>query len=128
MNAKGDWILVVDDDYDIRLTLQSVLEDEGYQVALAEDGAVALRKLREGVEPKLILLDLMMPILDGFSFCEQWKADPSLQRFPVVLVSADSSTIQKAKNCGASGWLRKPLQLEQLLDVCRTFARPKSGD
>jgi CheY-like chemotaxis protein len=121
MNTANNTILVVDDDYDIRRSIGSALEDEGYSIALAENGAVGLQKLREGLRVKLILLDIMMPVLDGFEFCRAWKEDTSLRDIPVVIVSADGSTDQKARTCGATGWIRKPVQLDQLLDVAARY-------
>ena len=99
-----------------------MLEAEGYDVALAENGKVALEKLRGGLQPGLILLDLMMPVLDGFEFCDLWKSDSTLRAIPLIVVSADGGTDEKAKSCGATGALRKPLQLDTLLGVVAQYA------
>jgi CheY-like chemotaxis protein len=82
-------ILVVDDDVDIREALADVLAQRGYAVLTAVNGADALRVLREApVQPSVILLDLMMPVLDGYGFLAQQRADPLLAKLQVALITA----------------------------------------
>jgi CheY-like chemotaxis protein len=109
-------VLVVDDDEDIRFAMSDTLEAEGYRVLLAEDGLDALAKLRAGSErPNLILLDLMMPKMDGSSFCAAKRQDPELSPIPVVIVSADARVTQKAAELGVAGCLAKPVRIAELV-------------
>jgi CheY-like chemotaxis protein len=109
-----DTILVVDDDADIRETMHLILADEGFRVVSASDGEEALAVLRSGVRPRLILLDLMMPVLNGWQFREVQLSDPVLSKIPVIVISADSNLRQKMTAIGAA-FLRKPLDMDQLL-------------
>ena len=89
MNASRT-ILIVEDDRDIRDVLAEILADEGYHVLLAEDGLEGLRRLAEGPRPALILLDLMMPRMDGFELLATLRHRPGGRRVPVVVVTAKS--------------------------------------
>lgn len=115
-------ILIIEDDRDIRQSLGAILEEEGYPVVEAENGAVGLRELRDGHEVSLVLLDLMMPVMDGWAFCREWEADAALAAIPVIIVSADGTTDRKAATCGANGYLRKPVQLDALLELAEKYA------
>ena len=108
-------ILLVEDDRSIRVALQGILEDEGYGVATAENGRQALERLRAGAAPDLIVLDLRMPIMDGWEFRAAQKGDPLLARIPVLAVSADGSA--KAAAIDAEAYLRKPLSTDALLNA-----------
>jgi DNA-binding response OmpR family regulator len=109
-------VLVVDDDRDIRDVLTDALEAEGYTVVTAADGQEALDWLRSRVaKPCVILLDLMMPRLDGIQFRTEVLNDPELACLPVVVLSADPSIISTAKSLNFAGSLRKPVPLEALL-------------
>lgn len=81
-------ILIVEDDRDIRDVLAEILAEEGYQVLAAEDGAEGLRRLAEGPTPDLILLDLMMPRMDGYQFREEQRKNPEWSPIPLVLLTA----------------------------------------
>ena len=128
--ASPDPVLVVDDDADIRDTLQSILELYGQPVVTARDGADALVQLRGGVRPCLILLDLMMPRMNGAQFREEQLRDPAFRSLPVVVLSGDAKAEARAAALGVEG-LRKPVDLEVLLAVvgryCPTtdLARPR---
>jgi signal transduction histidine kinase len=114
-------ILLVEDDRSIREAVQSVLEDEGYGVIQAENGRDALDRLRSGPLPDLVVLDLRMPIMDGWEFRAAQKNDPNLAGIPVLAVSADGSA--KAEAIAADGYLRKPLSTRTLLEtVARILA------
>lgn len=116
-------ILVVEDDNDIREALMGVLSDEGYPVLGAADGRQALDRLRDGARPSLILLDLMMPFMNGWQFRAEQKLDAALSDIPVVVISADANVRQKAESLDAVGYLKKPVELEGLLDVVKRFVR-----
>jgi CheY-like chemotaxis protein len=109
-------VLVVDDDRDIRDVLTDALEAEGYRVITAGDGQEALDWLRSGAaRPCVMLLDLMMPRMDGIQLRTELLNDPELARIPVVVLSADPSAIVAAKSLSFAGSLRKPVPLEALL-------------
>ena len=114
--ANCKTVLVVDDDRDIRDVLTDALEAEGYRVVTAADGEEALTWLRSGVErPCIILLDLMMPRMDGIQFRTELLNDAVLTLVPVVVLSADPSAIVAARSLNFAGSLRKPVPLEALL-------------
>jgi CheY-like chemotaxis protein len=112
-------ILVVDDDTAIRDSLSDLLQDEGYEVAAVENGQEALEYLRRQQAPCLILLDLMMPVMDGFEFIGEQQADPALASIPVVVITAAGEA--KAKSVQASQVLPKPLRADQLMSAVRKF-------
>lgn len=103
-----------------------VLEANGYQVLEAGDGAEALVVVRAH-RPSVILLDLMMPGMDGFQFRESQLQDPAIASIPVVVVSGGGTVPEKASALGAAGYLVKPTDVQRLLalmgDLCRTSDR-----
>jgi CheY-like chemotaxis protein len=110
-------ILVVEDDFSIRETIAELLEGEGYSVTRAANGAEALERLRRTEETSLILLDLMMPVMDGWEFRSRQKSDPRLAGIPVVVLSADNALDQKVSSLGVDAWLSKPFEVERLLET-----------
>ncbi len=111
-------VLVVDDDPDIRSALTSVLEVEGYSVVSATHGGEALEQLRT-CRPQLIVLDLMMPVMDGPTFMAAKNSDPTISAIPILVMTA--TTRQRIE--GATGFLRKPFDLETFLTaVARCIA------
>lgn len=112
-------ILVVDDDADIRETVADVLDHLGYSVITAENGRVALDLLRAGPPPALILLDLMMPDMDGWEFLSELRASPPFESVPVVILSA----MDRARGPAEAGYLRKPFDLDDLLAVVERYAQ-----
>ncbi len=109
-------ILVVDDDLDIREALSNALQLEGYEVAVAANGREAWNSLRSAPPPALVLLDLMMPVLNGAEFLQLLRADERLRTLPVILLTAFSSTA--AAVAGQSqGYLAKPLDLDELMGL-----------
>jgi CheY-like chemotaxis protein len=102
-------ILVVDDNPDVRLALSTLLEDEGYEVAEASDGDLGLDAARER-KPDLILLDLMMPRMDGFETHKELKKDENLADIPVVVLTArrGGEDMTLARALGATDYLNKP--------------------
>jgi two-component system, chemotaxis family, chemotaxis protein CheY len=113
-------ILLVEDDIDVREALADALSDKGYLVECAVDGEQALQVLRAGARPGLILLDLMMPRMNGAEFRTAQRADPALAALPVVLLSADARMDEKAQALKVEGAVRKPIDLDQL---CATIER-----
>jgi len=116
-------VLIVDDDTDIRSTVREVLEDEGYDVMDAANGLEALAKLRQSRLPGLILLDLSMPVMSGAEFRFEQRNDPALAPVPVVVVSAAGNLDIKVAPLEAEAFLRKPVQLEELLEVVARYCR-----
>jgi CheY-like chemotaxis protein len=113
-------ILVVDDDRDVRESLADILVSKGHVVRTAADGREALSQLRERIA-SLILLDLMMPVMDGPAFLSALRADPSLAAVPVIVATAsDASALHGIRRC-----LRKPYDVEELLkEVSRRLEEP----
>jgi CheY-like chemotaxis protein len=107
--------MVVDDDDDIRETLAGLLEDEGYEVAAFPTGQDALEALRGGLGPRVILLDLMMPVMDGAEFRREQLADPRLAAIPVILITA--AGLERVTRGDYSEVLRKPLKIDRVLEV-----------
>ncbi len=114
--AVAGFVLVVDDDADICDVVQTILELNGYAVITARDGVDALAKLRGGARPSLIILDLMMPRMNGLEFRAEQERDPALRDIPVVILSGDVRAESKAAALGLEG-LRKPVDLARLLDT-----------
>lgn len=115
-------VMIVDDDPDIRGAVLETLEDEGYVALGARNGQEALALLRAlPVQPGLILLDMMMPVMDGLGFRAEQLADGAIAEIPVVVMSADTQVTKKAENLKAAAVLKKPVDLEGLLEVVRQF-------
>src|SRR5262245_28252939 len=110
-------ILFIEDDHDIRAALTQILVEEGYAVDGASNGKEALDVLLNGSRPHLILLDLMMPIMNGWQFREVQRSHPALADIPVVLISATTNLKQSAAAIGAVAFLRKPVALDDLLSA-----------
>ena len=118
--VAGSEILVVDDDADIRDTLRDALEFEGYAVSVAANGRDAWETLRSPALPALILLDLMMPVMNGAEFLGLLRADDRLRKVPVVVVTALGSVAPTVK-AESQGYLPKPLELERLLETVARY-------
>jgi two-component system response regulator MprA len=116
-------ILLVEDDVDVREALVEALSDRGYAVDTAADGLSALQALRGGKRPGVILLDLMMPRMDGLEFRSAQRADPKLAELPVVILSADARMEEKARAMKVQDAIRKPIDLEQLYRVIERVSK-----
>jgi len=115
-------LLVVDDDADLREAITDVLRDAGYEVLVASNGRQALEVLaRSSPLPGLVLLDMMMPVLDGAGFLAELGHHPEWAGVPVVVFSA--SATPNIQELGARGWIRKPVDLEALLEVVGQHAQ-----
>jgi two-component system response regulator MprA len=110
--SQAKMVLVVDDDAQLREVLATVLEDDGYRVDTASNGAEALRKAEEH-RPDAVILDAMMSNLDGWGFLAKWRTRPAEHRAPVLVISAvvDRHT---ALDAGAQAYLSKPFDLDAL--------------
>ena len=112
-------VMVVDDDDDIRETLAGLLEDEGYEAAAFANGREALDALQGGMAPRVILLDLMMPVMDGAEFRRAQLTDPKLAPIPVVLITA--AGLEPVQRSDYDEVLRKPLKIDRVLAVVADF-------
>lgn len=125
MPSPPHTVLVVEDDPDVRSALAELLSGEGYDVATTSDGGEALDTLRAGLQPSVILLDLMMPNVDGWDFRRAQLDDPKLAGVPVVLLTASGFQPDSMRSeRGRLEMLPKPVQAHVLLDtVARLAAR-----
>lgn len=111
-------ILIVDDDAGSRDALTNVLHDEGFSVAAVDSGDAAMKYLRSESLPQLIVLDLMMPGMEGWDFRHEQKRDPALAAIPVIAVSAVGKLVDVNES------FRKPLDYEEFLRAVEKYARP----
>ena len=123
LEARSD-ILVVDDDTDLRCALRNALELEGYRVALAANGREAWERLQAAPLPALILLDLMMPVMDGAQFLGLVRTDTRMRSIPVVLATAFGSLAEPVAE-KSQGLLPKPFDVEQVLQLASRYCRPE---
>ncbi|MFP2929316.1 response regulator [Pyxidicoccus sp. 3LG] len=111
-------LLVVDDDADLREALEEVLRDAGYEVLGASNGKHALEVLGAAQTlPGLVLLDMMMPVLDGGGFARAMRREEKWRDIPVLVFSASANARQVAEEIGACGHLRKPVDVDTLLEA-----------
>ena len=115
--SAGIRLLLVEDDASIRLALSDMLEDEGFAVTTAINGREALDTLRVSTAPDIILLDLMMPVMDGWEFRVEQRSDPMLAGIPLLAMSADLSA--KARAIAADGYIRKPIDFPEMVHKLR---------
>jgi two-component system, chemotaxis family, chemotaxis protein CheY len=120
-----DYVLVVDDDDDIRDCLVGYLEDEGFHPIGVSNGKRALEMLTgAGPRPSVIVLDLMMPVMDGRGFREEQLRAAELADIPVVLISAYANLVETARELKVAQYLSKPIDPLGLLTVIRQYCRP----
>jgi CheY-like chemotaxis protein len=122
--SPGGHILIVEDDEAVRCTIAELLEDAGYLVECAVNGKEALGHLHRGPLPFLILLDLLMPVMDGYEFYGQLQANPAWAAIPVVVVSAVAEDLPADSPLGATPRLQKPFPTKQLLEIVAYCASP----
>jgi putative two-component system response regulator len=108
-------ILIVDDEYAGRETLQSILEGEGYRLEMAENGPQALEKAKQ-ILPDVILLDIMMPGMTGFEVCQRIRSDPQIAEIPIIVLTAldDRDSLLTALKAGADDFISKPFDRYEL--------------
>jgi CheY-like chemotaxis protein len=120
-------VLVVDDEPDVREATVALFEGEGYQTVAANNGRVAYDLLKTGsVRPCIIVLDLMMPVMNGWDFRAAQMCDPSLAKIPVIVLSAAgrSDVAAAAQSLRAVAGIEKPADSDELLRLVETFCRP----
>jgi CheY-like chemotaxis protein len=111
-------ILIIDDDRDVAEAIADALEDEGYATEIAGDGAEALAQIASGARPGAVILDLMMPVMDGWEFRAR-LAKQGMGELPIIVCTADGHASEKAAELKAVGHLRKPPSLTDLIGVVR---------
>lgn len=125
MNDSSHLLLVVDDDRDVGDALSEILEEEGYRVVRVENGRAALEYLRAGDRPAMILLDMMMPVMNGWQFRRKQQEDPSIQHIPVVMITGSEE--RRADLIPNNQVLTKPFPVDELLkfvhQLCLTETR-----
>jgi CheY-like chemotaxis protein len=122
MTTTNHRILVVEDDDDIRDTLREVLAAEGYEVDVAKDGFDAFGKLQAAEHASVVLLDMMMPRMDGETFLATLKSHPELAGIHVIVISGNARARDRAQELSAAACLVKPFELDDLLGVVHRFA------
>jgi CheY-like chemotaxis protein len=114
-------ILIVEDDLDLARSVAEILDAAGYCTAIAANGCEALDHLRTNNHPDLILLDMMMPVMDGWKFREEQQRLPAIASIPVVTFTADGDARGKAASSQAAGYIAKPITIDGLLDAVERF-------
>jgi two-component system, OmpR family, alkaline phosphatase synthesis response regulator PhoP len=117
-------ILIADDNQNIRDALTYLLEDEGYELLLAKDGAETLRKVRD-LRPDILFLDIMMPEINGYDVCRTIKADPLLKDTYVIMLTAKGQVAEqeRGKEVGANEYIVKPFSPMEILAKVKTIFR-----
>jgi two-component system alkaline phosphatase synthesis response regulator PhoP len=115
-------VLVVDDNQDAINILSAILKKAGYLVGVAKDGQEALQKISSDI-PALILLDVMMPKMDGYEVCKAIKTDPNVSQIPILMISAKTDGISQKRGLelGAADYLMKPIQPNEILRKVRQY-------
>jgi CheY-like chemotaxis protein len=123
--AQPARILVVDDDVALRDALAELLRDNGFEVSCAGDGSEALGRLEDAPPPSLILLDLAMPVMDGWSFRAAQRRDPRLAAIPTVVLSATAGADARAlETLAPAAALAKPFELDRLIETVQRLCAP----
>ena len=121
---KRPRILIVEDEPSIVLSLEFLLQREGYETATAGDGEEALALMRQ-LRPDAVLLDIMLPRRNGYEVCQAIKADPELRAIPVIMVSARGQEVEvrKGLELGAAAYVTKPFGNAEILEAVRAVVR-----
>ena len=122
MNMTKTTILIIEDDEDILFTLRDYLEIEGYHVLTAGNGIEALELLKKTETPNLILLDMKMPLMDGWEFAAAYENNFT-ERAPIIVVTAAADAEQRAKDIRAISFVEKPFNLDILLEKIQIHSK-----
>jgi CheY-like chemotaxis protein len=120
---RGVSVLVVEDDSDIREALQEAIEFFQYTCEGVGNGQEALDYLAKNPAPQMIILDLMMPTMNGYQFRTQQLLDPKIANIPVVVISADGRIMEKFRKVGVNAGISKPISMDQLESVIDRFCK-----
>ncbi|HEX6796500.1 MAG TPA: response regulator [Ktedonobacterales bacterium] len=121
-SANRRLILVVEDDEAILRSVEQILTDEGYAVAVALNGREALEQVLRAT-PRLILLDMKMPVMDGWTFATAYRQLPG-PHAPIIALTAAHDSRARAAEIAAAGYIAKPFDVEKLLDLVRRYVSP----
>ena len=118
MSEKKKVVLVADDEEDIKAVIGMFLETQGYEVVTSYDGLDTLERARE-IKPDVILMDIMMPVVDGIEATRQLKASAETRDIPVIMLTAaaQSEMVRKAMQAGAFDYISKPFEPEQVQEA-----------
>jgi CheY-like chemotaxis protein len=122
MTRASPLLMLIDDDQDIREVVRLFLEIDGYRVTTATDGVDALEQLKTCERPSLILLDLMMPRMDGEQFMKTLRSSPFAD-IPVIIMSGYREAADKARQLNGNCCLMKPVEFDELMAVVHRFAK-----
>ena len=115
-------ILIVEDDNSIRELLVELLQGEGYDVTSAVNGLEGLKCLEHNSNFNLILIDLMMPVMDGYTFRTEQMKNPKFSKIPVVVMSAEANAKEKLKSYGITAFLSKPVELDTIIKTVELYS------
>jgi CheY-like chemotaxis protein len=115
-------ILIVEDDNSIRELLVELLQGEGYDVTSAVNGLEGLKSLEQNPSFNLILIDLMMPVMDGYTFRTEQMKNPKFSKIPVVVMSAEANAKEKLKSYAITAFLSKPVELDTIIKTVEHYS------
>lgn len=119
-------MLIVEDDADLREMMAQLLTLEGFRAEAVANGREALNYLHQSPRPDLILLDLMMPIMDGWEFRKRQQQEPAIADVPVIVLTALDRAQARAADLSGVDFLKKPLDFDRLLELVHRHCRPES--
>ncbi len=120
--------MVVDDEAEVREALKGLVEDLGYDAVGAENGEKALEQLRDGLRPELMLIDLAMPVMNGWELVLELSAAPGLREIPVAILTAfDQSRVEHPRPLKSAGTLLKPCRKTDITSILERFCGPPNG-
>jgi DNA-binding response OmpR family regulator len=125
-SSKAKKILTVDDDEDIRKNISEMLQHEGFEAVWAKNGQVALDyliALTEDDLPDLVLLDFMMPVMNGQDFCEKKAKIARLSQIPVVMMTASGNLVNVMERIHTGGYISKPMDIETVVKMVKEALR-----
>ena len=125
---KAGPVLLVEDDPELREALDIVMRSQGYDVVTASNGEEAFAHLHDPLPPSVIVLDLMLPVMDGFEFRVRQLEDPALASIPVIVLSAGGDLANKTATMRAAACLQKPIGIEELLEHVERLTRDGDGN
>jgi CheY-like chemotaxis protein len=124
-NRRGT-LLLIEDDWEVRQALTELLEDAGYPTVIAENGLAALEQLRKGFRPGVILLDIFMPVMDGWDFRASQLRDPQLRDIPTIVLTAAGFSLESVKiQFGHVEFVPKELLPGSLLEAVARLCSPQ---
>ena len=120
----GKKILIAEDEANLLFTVRSRLEFEGFAVSTAGDGEEALQKVQEE-KPDLILLDVMMPKMNGYKVARLLKFDESYKRIPIIMMTGRTQPkdVEQGKHVGADEYVTKPFEIEELIELIKKYVK-----